>query len=159
MIAGVEGQPVDRATSARQFVQHFYGWYVPLTTSTKGSPGWDIVLTRAQRDLSPDLYRALKADDIAQKKVTDDVVGLDFDPFLNTQDPYPHYKIGKITERNGMFIAEVRGSGSTSREPDVIAELSRQSGRWVFVDFLYPGTDDLLGVLKKLAKERASSSR
>jgi Protein of unknown function (DUF3828) len=159
MIAGAQAQPGDPSAAARTFVQQFYGWYVPLITSPKGAPEWDIVLTKAQQNLDPGLYRALKADDDAQKKVPGEVVGLDFDPFLNSQDPGTRYTVGKITASHGGFLVEVRDAGMKSKEPDVIANVARQDGRWVFVDFLYPGNGDLLGVLRNLAKDRATPSK
>ncbi len=111
------------------------------------------MLTDRATSLAPDLVRALKADSAAQARATEGVVGLDFDPFLNTQDPDDHYVVGQTTRQGKRSLVEVYSvrSGKRSNKPDVIAELEWQGGLWVFVNFYYPNMrTDLLSVLKGL---------
>jgi len=156
--ATAHAQSADPAASAHGFVDRFYAWYVPLIVSPKGAPGWDIVLTKARTDLSPELNLALKADSDASKKNANEVVGLDFDPFLNSQDPCQHYTVGKAAMGKGVFDVEIRCVGSKDKQPDLIAEVAQRNGQWMFVNFVYPGNGDLLKVLKQLAEERAKPS-
>ncbi len=87
-------------------------------------------------------------------------MGLDFDPFLATQEPEDRYQVGKATARNGRCRVEVFGlrNGKGVRpKPDVVPELERSGQRWRFVNFHYPEGEDLLGVLKRLAEERGKN--
>jgi hypothetical protein len=80
----------EDAESARQFVQAFYDWYMPLGNSTPATR-LDSVVASGPQWFTPILQRALQRDDDAQRNAADivSVVG-DFDPFLNAQDPCPH---------------------------------------------------------------------
>jgi hypothetical protein len=51
---------------------------------------------------------------------------------------------------------EVHGvcQGKKSAKADVVAVLRLENQRWVFTNFLYPGADDLMKVLRALKKER-----
>ena len=113
--------------------------------------------------LSSNLLRALKDDSDAQAKASGEIVGLDFDPFLNTQDPCEHYEVGEIVQQEQTYRAQILGvcSGKKNEKPDVIAQVERQSGHWVFVNFDYPGLErqypssaNLLATLKALQEER-----
>ena len=136
-----------------QFVQAFYDWYVPIALRNSRNPAWYVVLTDRARLLDSNLVRELKADSAEQAKATEGVVGLDFDPFLNTQDPDDHYVVGKTTRQGKSSFVDVYSvrSGKRSDKPDVIAELTRQGTSWVFVNFHYPNIrTDLLSTLKGL---------
>lgn len=144
--------------AVRMFVQSFYDSYTVLATGTHESSPLEMILAKRASVLAPELFRALKADVDAQRKVPDDVVGLDFDPFLNTQEEAGHYTVERITEGRGVYMAEIRARDSSGKQPEVIAEVAQQGGKLVFVDFLYPGQGDLLGVLRTLAKQREQAS-
>ena len=148
----VDAAPLD-AQSVRSFVQSFYTWYASGVHDV--SP-LEVVLAKRPSVLSPELFRALKADDDAQRKVPDDIVGLDFDPFLNSQEQAGRYTVGAITMSDGIYRVEVRDLHS--KQPAVIAQVASGDGKPVFVNFLYPGNGDLLRILKTLARERAQPS-
>jgi hypothetical protein len=148
----------DRTQDVRAFVQSFYDSYVKLSSGEHKLSPSEVVLAKRASVLSPQLFQALKADDDAQRKVPDDVVGLDFDPFLNSQEEASPCTVGKITLSHGIYMVEVRSKGSTGKEPDVIAEVGQQGSNLVFVNLLYPGQGDLLGILKTLAKQREQPS-
>jgi hypothetical protein len=148
----------DRSQDVRTFVQSFYDSYVKLASGEHSLSPSEVVLAKRASVLSPQLFRALKADDDAARKVPDEVVGLDFDPFLNTQEEASPCTVGKITLSHGVYMVEVRSKGSTGKQPDVIAEVGQQSGNLVFVNLIYPGQGDLLSELKTLAKEREKPS-
>ena len=121
----------------------------------------DVALDRKEFAFSPELRKALKDDLAASRKNKDEIVGLDFDPFLNTQDPSHRYVIGIVTMKDGSCLANVHGidGGKRREKPDVTAKLESQDGRWAFVNFLYtqnekPEDADLLAVLKALRESR-----
>jgi hypothetical protein len=102
-------------------------------------------------------------DAAASAKSKDEIVGLDFDPILNSQDPAKHYVASHPTHRGKSFFVEVRGitDGKKGAAADVMPELVQSGKSWVFVNFLYPASgkdqpkSDLLGVLKQLRDDRA----
>jgi len=150
--------------AARAFVQRFYAWYVPvaLRAADNLQPAWPVALKDRGPAFSRDLRKALTDDAEAQAKVKGYIVGLDFDPFLNTQDPCDSYEVGAVTHGEGRYLVEIYAvcSGKRSKKPSVIAELARENGSWIFVNFHYPGNGpDLLRNLRLLRKDRQKSSR
>jgi len=146
--------PTDAERACRNFVRAFYTWYVP-------GHGVEDVLKSRRSALSPELVRMLKEDMEASAKSPDEIVGLDFDPFLNAQDVAERHEIGKATAKRDSFLVEVYGiwSGKKSEKPDVVAEVAFREGHWLFVNFHYgktelPENENLLSVLKALKRER-----
>ncbi len=151
----------------RDFVQSFYDWYVPLAQGENSVTASDLALKYQTSAFSPELYQALKEDSEAQAKATE-IVGLDFDPFLNTQDPCEHYEVGKIARKGEIYKIDVHSvcSGKKSKEPAVVPEVMRKNGRWVFMNFVYenlikqyPNSADLMSMLKLLRQERQNPSK
>src|SRR6266700_2483509 len=85
------------------------------------------------------LLGSFKEDAEAQRKVSDDIVGLDFDPFLNSQDPDDKYTVGDVTESAGVFLVSVYGSRKGKREAkaSAVAELKPAKDSFVFTNFRY----------------------
>jgi len=155
------------ADSARDFVQQFYRWYVPLALGNHHEPSANIALRSKKTDFSPELAQALQHDFDAQAKVKDDIVGLDFDPFLNTQDSCARFELGRVTQVKTGYRVEVFGicAGKKSTVADVAPELTWANGHWEFVNFYYPNQmkDDpknanLLAQLKMLEELRQKHS-
>ncbi len=146
----------EESESARGFVQTFYQWYVPQALTESNVPASDRALREKGAVFSPTLFRALKADFEAQAKVKGEIVGLDFDPFLNSQDPCERYDVGTVTHNRNDYWVEIYGicSGKKHEKPDVAAEVTLQNNRWLFVNFHYPGDRDLLAALKALRESR-----
>jgi hypothetical protein len=156
-VPAAQAKPDSEARrSLRHFVQEFYDWYVPKAQEGEGTPAWKLALAQKHSAFDPPIVRALREDSAAQIKSLGEVVGLDFDPFLNSQDPSPHYEVGEIAEKDGDFWVDIHGveSGKKSEKPGVIAEVSRRSGRWIFVNFHYQENRDLLATLKLLRETR-----
>ena len=142
---------------AAKFVQDFYDWYVPVALAQKDEPASNAVLKRNPPVLAPELLTALEQDRRAQAK-SQEIVGLDSDPFLNSQDPCERYVVGDVREASGKSLVNVHAvcSGKKSEEPVTVAETTQENGAWVFVNFR-PGKgegDDLLTILKQLEQER-----
>jgi hypothetical protein len=151
----------DLERSCRAFVQRFYEWYVPYAVNESTACAWCRVLRYRPADVSPKLRRALRTDSEAQAEAAGGIVGLDFDPFLNTQDPNKRYVIGRVAERNGRCWAPVYGAspGRKSAKPDVTAELVLKGRRWLFANFHYGKSkntedEDLIDLLTHLQAYR-----
>lgn len=107
---------------------------------------------------SPVIIAALQADSVAAVRAPGEVVGLDMDPFLNSQDPCDHYAPSAVRRDGSTFLVDVHGSGGCPRRsgPDVIVRVAFEGTTPVFVNFLYPpSNDDLLHLLTQLAADRA----
>jgi hypothetical protein len=89
-----------------------------------------------------------------------ELVGLDFDPFLGSQDPADRYEARQPTVKSGTCSVGVWRTSPTDTAakmdaPEAIAELKQQNGAWRFVNFTYSvGGPDLLHQLANLRRER-----
>lgn len=155
--AGAEREG-ESPQAAHAFVQGFYDWYVQQSQRHKDMSSVELALKDKPGLFSDAILRGLHEDLEASAKSPDEVVGLDFDPFLNSQEVCAPYKVGKITKVKGGYRVEVSGSCpkdcDDSGQPDVIAEAKTLKGKWVFTDFIYPGNADLFTVLSALKDER-----
>jgi hypothetical protein len=145
--------PQDVQRACRIFVQGFYDWYLRKDATM------DLALKEKRDAFSPELVRLLRDDRDAQSKAEGEIVGLDFDPFLNSQDPSKRYVAGKVTRKGESYWIEVWVSGS--EKPVVWPELVSKGGRWLFVNFHYekdpqnPMNENLLSILKVLRADRS----
>jgi len=140
-------------TTPQTFVQSFYDWY-----TRKGS-NMDSVVAHRSSVLAPTLFAALRTDRDEQAKDPGEITGLDFDPFVDSQDPCDHYVAKTPVPSGQRYRVPVFGTcpepDKPSATPDVIVELERKGVSWVFVNFYYPGTKtDLLTLLKGYADDR-----
>lgn len=162
-----QGTPAqDAKKSCQDFVQAFYDWYVPVALKHGRARPADLALKHKGTAFSRELAQALREDSEAQAKVKGDVVGLDFDPFLNSQDPSERYVVGNITPKGDRYWVEIYSltSGKKSAKPDVVPELMFKDGRWIFVNFHYgeselPEDENLVSTLKTLRANRQRSSQ
>ncbi len=118
--------------SAARFAQEFYDWYAHQGENAAAA------LRDRPALFAPVLLAALRGDVAASAKNPDEVVGLDWDPFLNTQDPCNPYRVGQVTRRGDTILVAVKGQCPDTAPhagPDVIAELGQVSGGWAFLDF------------------------
>lgn len=166
VLAGALFDPGLRATvesdkakdeECRRFVQQFYRWYAGADFDSSGiSDSLDDVLDQElfSRDLADQLDDVLDAED------QHDDVWLTFDPVLNGKHQWDSYTAGTVTRKGEHFLVGVYGvrHGRRNNNPDVVAELVFQIGRWTFVNFHYPNRADsptrenLLSVLKEIRK-------
>ncbi|WP_159082166.1 hypothetical protein [Rhodanobacter thiooxydans] len=124
-------------------------------------PAWSLALKARGSVFSHQLAKALEEDSAAQTRAEGEIVGLDFDPFLNSQDPGQHYKVGRITQKGDSYwvdIHDASSSGWLHEKPGVIAEVVRKNGQWHFVNFHYSNGRDLLDALKELKASRGKPS-
>lgn len=146
--------PASLPSSARDFVREFYNWYLPIALRDNGpGPAWNVVLQQRPSVFGPQLYQALKRDSEAEAQAKGYIVGLEADPFLDSQDPCKHYEVGKVSQKSHVYFVEIYGvcSGKQNGTPDVVAEVTHRGKLWVFVNFIYPPIhSDLLLMLKDL---------
>src|SRR5258706_1243821 len=156
----VSAQPAKEPDGLRTFVQEFYRWYVPMALKDSKVPAFEIAIKQRPAAFSAGLFKALKEDSEAQVKSPEDIVGIDWDPFLNSQDPDKHYEIGRIVRQGEIYRANVHRvrSGKPIAKPSVIAEVGRENGHWVFLDFSTVDGRGLLSALKSLRADRENAS-
>ncbi|HET6936477.1 MAG TPA: hypothetical protein VFI72_16665, partial [Candidatus Angelobacter sp.] len=113
--AGTQTKQQDKSLSCKAFVQGFYHWYVPLAhrENLKG-PASDLALKHKASAFSARLHQALNADSEAQAR-SKELVGLDFDPFLNSQDPDPRYEVRAVKQAGEHCSAEVFGVSDSEK--------------------------------------------
>jgi hypothetical protein len=147
------------SSSCQRFAQRFYDWYVPFTQQ-KHFAGFDVALQRKPTSFSTELLRALRVDSEAQARAKGELVGLDFDPFLGSQDPANRYEARQPTVKSGtcsvgVWRASPTDTAAKMDAPEAVAELKQQNGAWRFVNFTYSvGGPDLLHQLANLRRER-----
>jgi hypothetical protein len=148
------------SSSCQLFAQQFYDWYVPIAQKPLDGPASDVALQRRAVVFSPQLLHALRMDSEAQALAKGDIVGLDFDPFLGSQDPADHYEARQATVKNGTCSVGVWRASPTDTSakmdgPEAVAQLKQQNGSWRFVNFTYSvGGPDLIHLLANLRQER-----
>jgi hypothetical protein len=134
---------------ARAFVQSFYDWYAGrMLAASKSSSGkgWGFIdgIRGRPDSFSPELKRLLEEDYAAARKCPGDVVGLDWDPFLETQEDPGAYTVGKVEKtaqglRVSVEVKDAKARGA--RNPIAQADVAFVGGHWIFVDFVEEPTD------------------
>ncbi|MES1195705.1 MAG: hypothetical protein ABUL58_02025 [Steroidobacter sp.] len=150
-------QPIKAdANAAGAFVQDFYDWYSPLAFREKNSLPWESALRQREELFSLKLVYALKRDSLATSNIDGTYTGLDFDPFLNTDNSCEHYLVGQVLEYTKNFRAEIQPvcNGKLHPKATVYAEIVFKKNHWQFTNFYYPEGRDLFQVLAELRKER-----
>jgi hypothetical protein len=142
--------------SCRKFVGEFYAWYL---ARGKNTDPLRVALRRKRANFSPELIRRLNEDYGAAAKSPNEIVGLDGDPVLNSQDFADKYITGSVAQKDNRFLVDVFSitAGKRSEIPAVTPELRHQNGLWVFTNFHYKidgKSDDLLSLLKRLKADR-----
>lgn len=117
--------------SCRAFVQKFYDWYWNQTSgnTTAKSHDYDDALALKPAVLSPELIRLIKRDD-ARAIAAGGIANLDFDPFLNSQDPEGKYDVVRVTVNHGVCRSELS-------QRDIVAVAKTSGPGWVFSNFYY----------------------
>jgi hypothetical protein len=147
--------------SCQEFVQKFYDWYVSREVLDakvrEGHPSSDDVVRLRPQVLSPELRELLKEDSVAQAKA-EDIVGLEADPFFDSQDPSPKFLVESVSVKDGRCNAVVNGFEEGKKQERVMPELISSGPTWVFVNFHYvskfPQDENLITMLKMLRDQR-----
>jgi len=142
------------AVSPRDFVQGFYTWYTSAKVQKSPGRAWDVAVKERSSSFSPDVVRQLRADSLAQDKSSGDIVGLDFDPFLYSQDPAQRYVVSGVTAKGAGWLVDV----DAGKKSAVVAEIVPAGDGWQFINFHYGDGQDLIAVLKTLREDREKSA-
>jgi hypothetical protein len=127
-------EPKGEPQSPREFLQDFYDWYVPLANVDAPEPAVNNVLRLRPMAIDSTLLRLLKTDSILRVSSPGEVVGIDWDPFLLSQDPCGHYSVGHETGDGNTREFEVVGNcGAASAKGPFTVTVGKQRGRWVIV--------------------------
>jgi Protein of unknown function (DUF3828) len=135
-VQSVAQQPVpaqvetDQERSCRVFVQGFYDWYINGHLKNDKGPPWHDVPKKKPQMLSEQLLRLLNRE-WAEEKRTHNIGAIDFDPFLNSQDPIETYVVQQVSVVDEKCDALVKGTS------EVRPELKSRGSSWVFVNFHY----------------------
>jgi len=159
--AGVDTAGVDTAavdSSAIDFVREFYAAYLPRGVEG-GLDAVDGLITERPELFAPSLLLALQQDAASRRAAHDEIGGLDFDPFLDSQDPCERYEVVKGTRVGAVVHVDVHAvcQGQRSVAPTVTLVVAHDGRRPLLANVLYPthGTD--LGRL--LHRDRAPDGR
>lgn len=133
--------------------KRFYGWYVPVANRASDGPAFERALATKREVFDPKLYDALKGDADAQNRAAGEITGIDFDPFLQTQDPAQQYVVRNArVERDRCSVEiwrEPKPEEHPSRaKPDAVADFVRAGTKWKMANvWSGDGKTDLLTVL------------
>jgi hypothetical protein len=144
-----------QSSQAIAFVQSFYDWYLPIVNDDKLHEAADNIAIKRRPELfDQTLLRTLQNDAAAQAKSPEYLVGLDYDPFVNTNgDPAPHFKAIRAT---GPLVTVV-GYDEQLSKPLVTLniEVRCKQDHCVIVNIHYPAHNgipkcNLLSILRLL---------
>lgn len=143
----------SNVAEAQIFVRKFYKWYTPIAQKSKQRTA-SVALNERRSSFAPKLVASLEADFAAQQN-SNEIVGIDWDPFLSGQDTCDKYPDSTpVAMPNTIRVPIFCQQGNTlSSKPVVIAEVSYVQGRWVFTNFIYE-KNNLLEILAGLKKSR-----
>jgi hypothetical protein len=154
--AAVAAEP---AKECGQFVQKFYDWYVArekaLTKANSHKDVMEVAMREKRSSFSPELLKASQEDVAAAHKDPGEIVGLDFDPILNSQEEPERYVVGEVHVKGDHYLVDVFDflEGKKNAKPWVVPELVSKNGQWIFSNFHYE-KENLVSVLEQLKKER-----
>jgi hypothetical protein len=141
---------------AKRFVERFLATYNnQFDQDEERTADWDPVRAVASF-LTPQLARALAEDRAAAEANTEEIVGLDFDPFSNSQDPCDTYRTGRAAQWGDSVIVEILGDchGQIPLIPDAVYLLVRIGNDFAIADIAYPQGASLMRILQYLAEQR-----
>jgi hypothetical protein len=155
-VIGVGGRAkafaVADSAAVHGFVQGFYDWYAPIV-DTNRVPGTWIVLDSGNRFLEPHLADALRGDSIANVITPPSRDVLNFDPFLDSQDPCIPYKVAAVAQAGASFHVTIRPTcGSTAQTNRPVVEVVSVNGKWKIANVSYQSGYNLRGILCEYAK-------
>ncbi|MCX6178808.1 MAG: DUF3828 domain-containing protein [Chlorobiales bacterium] len=139
-----------------KFVQEFYGWYGVVSHKNRKLAPDERAIKEKAKMFSAKLITSLKEDYEASSKHPEEIVGLDWDPFLCSQELDDRYEVGGVKKQGSNYLVELYGvsKGKRNPEPNVIAEVAQSGDHWIFVNFHSPHGGDLLNDLKELKQSR-----
>jgi hypothetical protein len=139
---------------ARQFVQEFFSWYVPIANAETRVPAWWRVLSQRPNALDSALLAALRADSAVQRTDGKEMREfLNFDPLLSSQDPCPRYEAVDARRDSIGYRVTVKPicADTTWQTQRPVLSVVRRAGQWKIVNVFYE-TSDLRTILCEFAR-------
>ncbi|HEX6533707.1 MAG TPA: hypothetical protein VF041_03870 [Gemmatimonadaceae bacterium] len=136
-------------SSAVAFVRQFYATYAPRAIA-QGLSATDSVIVRQPTAFAPELLTALRQDAVDRAAAKGEIVGLDFEPFLASQDPCERYEVGEAHRAGSSVRVSVYAvcQGKRTPQPVAVAEVTPAAGTWQLANIRYPDGGDLLTILR-----------
>jgi hypothetical protein len=125
-------------SAALLFVRDFYDAYTPRGIAG-GLLVLDGLLVERPELFTPQLLVALKRDAAERSAASGYIAGLDFDPFLNSQDPCERYEAATARRNGQTVLVDIYAicEGVRGSTPDLVVEVTASGTSWGFVDFYY----------------------
>lgn len=148
--------PAAAHDDARRFVERFLQTFHGQFAQDQDRPDDWNPMRAVEPFFTPQLARALAEDRAAAEANTEEIVGLDFDPFSNSQDPCETYRTGRTAQRADTVLVEILGDchGQIPLIPDAVYLLVRSGSTFAIADIAYPQGGNLLRILQYLAEQR-----
>lgn len=128
------------------FLYRFYCWYVHAALKDTELPSWQMAIRRHPENFVPSLLVMLKKEAARAKKESGYVDTIDFDPFLNTQDPGKYYRVGGENYRAGHALVDV--FEENRKEKSLSIDLINVKGSVKIYDIIYKNGTTLRGLLR-----------
>ena len=151
---------LSQEQSCSAFTQDFYNWYVSVGHQQHNDKAAAEILVEQKPDvLGGALLKALKEDFEVQRRSEGEIAGIDFDPFLNSQDPSSRFIVENVVVKNGDCLATVRGVESGQKYERVTPELMWVGALWKIENVHYEKSqsavnENLLSLLTSLRNSR-----
>lgn len=161
--ATAQSGPVADSAAAHRFAQEFYDWYTPLGPRP-GGPSWFLLLSGRTFRLEADLVAALRSDSIARNDARQFRETLNFDPFLDSQDPCPRYAVSEVRRIGAKYRVKVKpvcanAIAQSYQTGEPVLEIVSESGVWTISDVFYSDSATLKRTLCGYAKDDLRSER
>jgi hypothetical protein len=118
--------------AAHDFVQGFYDWYTPIGTSMRvREPAMNIAVRKRSSSIDSTLLRLLRIDVAHQNDSPGYITGIDYDPFLSSNDPCERYNAGSVTVRSNHYRVNVVGECNPEYPKSFIAVVRKDGKRWL----------------------------
>jgi hypothetical protein len=132
--------PQSDSAAAHNFVQGFYDWYTPLSQRKSPDPARFAVLNAANQYLEASLAKSLREDSLARTSRSRDF--LDLDPFLDSDDPCPRYKVTEVRPSGAGFRVRVtpvcpNASWQANQPQRPVVEVLRAGDGWRIANVYY----------------------
>ncbi|HZY35823.1 MAG TPA: hypothetical protein VFE53_04200 [Mucilaginibacter sp.] len=163
-----QAKPDDKE-SARVFVQKFYDWYsVLFDAEPVQKPGklssQQIAMKHSREFFSAHLRTALS--DYYNRPLKDDEdIGLDFDPFIAGQDLGAGLQTCNVRQEGNRFWVDVHNikkgqpqKAIQAAEVLAVAEVTKEDGHWVIINFEYPPAGDKANLLAMLEDQKKTET-
>lgn len=159
-----QAPPSQDSVAVHRFVQGFYDWYTPIASKRHDSPAWWSVLDSATSLLDPELATAIRGDSAARQEMIDWREMLNFDPFLESQDPCPRYEVSEVRRDGLRYQVVVRpvcpsGEGPRFVRSRPIVEVFPAAAGWRIANIWYVRPDSTKHDLRSMLCDWARADR